>query len=456
MSLPRYPQYKPSGVEWLGEIPAHWKLVRLRRCSTLNPSKSEAIASGFEAVTFLPMDAIGTDGSLDLGTVRPITELLSGYTYFADDDVVVAKITPCFENGKHALMQGLENGMGFGTTELIVLRADKSLLSPRFLQALVTSTAFRLAGEAEMYGAGGQKRVPDEFVRNFFAPIPPPPEQRAIATFLDQETAKIDVLVQAQELLIDLLKEKRQALITHAVTKGILPNAPMKPSGIVWLGDVPAHWRLGAIKYFVLPKSGAIKTGPFGSHLTAADMASGTIKVYNQRSVIDSDFNAGENFISEAKFAELSSFEIFPGDLLITTRGTIGRAAILPESAQRGILHPCLLRLQPDNSLIDTKFLKSLIQDSDLMKAQLSYLSNATTIEVIYSHTIASVIVPVPPIAEQHSIMGFLAVETARLDELTAEAHKAIALLKERRAALITAAVTGQIDVRGAVAQEAA
>jgi hypothetical protein len=151
---------------------------------------------------------------------------------------------------------------------------------------------------------------------------------------------------------------------------------------------------------------------------------------------------------SDEKFEELASFETFPGDLLITTRGTIGRAAILPENAERGILHPCLLRLQPDNSTVNTQFLKTLIQDSDLMKTQLSYLSNATTIEVIYSYTIASVIIPVPPLNEQESIMQFITDQSAKFDTLTTEAQRAIDLLQERRTALISAAVTGQIDVR--------
>ena len=131
-----------------------------------------------------------------------------------------------------------------------------------------------------------------------------------------------------------------------------------------------------------------------------------------ERSVIDGDFDSGDNYISEEKFAAL------------------------------------LIRLQTDNSHIDTKFLKTLIQDSDLMKTQLSYLSNATAIEVIYSYTIASVIIPVPPLAEQNTIMKFLADESTKFDSLTAEANRAIALLQERRSALISAAVTGKIDVR--------
>ena len=252
-----------------------------------------------------------------------------------------------------------------------------------------------------------------------------------------------------QQKLIALLQEKRQAVISHAVTKGLDPNVPMKDSGVEWLGEVPAHWEFGSIKYFLKLRGDAIKTGPFGSHLTAAEMLIGPIKVYNQRNMIDCDFDSGDNFITEEKFAELRSFETFPGDLLITTRGTIGRAAILPDGAERGILHPCLLRIQPDTQRLRTAFLRTLIQDSDLLRTQLSYQSNATTIEVIYSYTIASVVIPVPPVAEQDAIMRFLSDELTRFNALTAEARRAVDLLQERRTALISAAVTGQIDVRG-------
>lgn len=222
------------------------------------------------------------------------------------------------------------------------------------------------------------------------------------------------------------------------------------------MGEVPAHWKIGAVKHFVVAESGAIKTGPFGSHLTSSEMQAGTIKVYNQRNVIDGDFEAGENYISEQKFAELASFEAFPGDLLVTTRGTIGRAAILPPDAQRGILHPCLLRIRPDRARIATLFLKTLIQESHVMKSQLSYLSNATTIDVIYSDTIASVVICVPPLDEQLAITEFLSSEIGALDALIGEARWSTALLQERRSALISAAVTGQIDVRGLVEWEAA
>jgi type I restriction enzyme S subunit len=118
-----------------------------------------------------------------------------------------------------------------------------------------------------------------------------------------------------------------------------------KDSGVAWLGEIPAHWRVVPIKRHLPPKASAIKTGPFGSQLLSSEMNDSDVKVYNQRTVLDSDFEQGENYISEEKFRELSAFQAFPGDFLITTRGTIGRCAIVPERSEKGILHPCLMRL---------------------------------------------------------------------------------------------------------------
>src|ERR1035437_1433520 len=161
-----------------------------------------------------------------------------------------------------------------------------------------------------------------------------------------------------------------------------------RASSLEWLGEVPEQWRLGPLKRFVRQGTGSIKTGPFGSQLTSAEMRSpGGIKVYNQRNVIDVDFAAGDNYVSEQTFAQLRAFETFPGDLLVTTRGTIGKSAIVPSHAERGILHPCLLRVQVNPMALRTQFLEFLVQDSDLLKTQLILASNATTIEVIYSET---------------------------------------------------------------------
>ena len=161
-----YPAYKDSGVEWMGKIPEHWQVKRLRFSVSMNPVASEVrcLATDTE-VTFIPMEAIGEMGGLDLSQSKLLVEIGPGYTYFRDGDVVVAKFTPYFENGKGALAAGLINGIAFGTTELHVLRAGRNV-NARYLFYVSQSDAFRRLGEAEMHGAGGQKRVPESFVKD--------------------------------------------------------------------------------------------------------------------------------------------------------------------------------------------------------------------------------------------------------------------------------------------------
>ncbi len=211
-----YPAYKPSGVAWLGDVPEHWQPIRLRYRARINPTRSELNGTpGDLDVSFVPMESVYEYGGLKLDQTRPLAEVATGYTYFRNGDVLTAKITPCFENGKGSIADGLVNGIGFGTTELHVLRPCPGL-DRRFLFYFTISHAFRRLGAAEMYGAGGQKRVPDDFVRDFRQPIPSSAEQKAIAAFLDRETARIDALVEKKRRQIELLQEKRSALIIPA------------------------------------------------------------------------------------------------------------------------------------------------------------------------------------------------------------------------------------------------
>jgi len=166
----RYEWYKDSGVEWIGKIPLHWEQVRMKFLCKVNPSKSDLKVPRNTKVTFLPMENIGEDGTLNLNEERELTDVWDGFTYFKDDDVIIAKITPCFENGKGALCRNLINGLGFGTTELHVLRA-KNQVVPGFIWYVTKSHGFRVMGEAMMQGAAGQKRkigyeIP--FTRHFY------------------------------------------------------------------------------------------------------------------------------------------------------------------------------------------------------------------------------------------------------------------------------------------------
>lgn len=210
---------KPSGVEWIGDIPEEWEMRRWRFVAKCNPSKSENKFDGNLEVQFVPMELVSDESSsLTLTETRPAYEVSNGYTYFLNGDVLIAKITPCFENGKGALAAGLMNGIGFGTTELHVYRADGKIINNKYLFLISKLNAFRSLGEASMKGAAGQKRITDLFVKDFIIPLPPLPGQKAIASFLDRETGKIDKMISKIEKQIELLNEYKQSLITHAVT----------------------------------------------------------------------------------------------------------------------------------------------------------------------------------------------------------------------------------------------
>jgi type I restriction enzyme S subunit len=293
----------------------------------------------------------------------------------------------------------------------------------------------------------GIPHVNRDILNNIIIGIPDYIIQKAIAEFLDYKTAQIDKLIEEKEKLLKLLEEKRIAIITQAVTKGLDPNVKMKPSGIDWLGDIPEHWEIVKLKRLIKKKKDAIKTGPFGSQLISSEMIGGEIKVYNQRNVLDNSFSTGDDLISYDKFEELKAFETFPGDILITTRGTIGRCAILPQNAERGILHPCLMRIQVD-SKINPEYLLNLFQNSNMLLEQILLNNNATTIPVIYSDTLKELILPLPPIEEQLKILFFISSELTKLRELELAIKGAIIILKEYRISLITSAVTGKIDVR--------
>lgn len=231
-----YPAYKDSGVEWLGKVPAHWDVRRLKRVARLNPSKSEVPASGRdELAVFLPMERVGSDGRFDASYVRPIRELWNGFTYFRRGDVIIAKITPCFENGKGACLQTLPTEIGFGSTEFHVVRPSKEAIAS-YVYRVTMLTDFRQLGADAMTGAAGQQRVPSEFVANFPMPLPPLIEQTAIVEYLDNQTAKLDAAMAATRREIDLLREYRERLIADVVTGKVdvrevaaqLPEEPLE------------------------------------------------------------------------------------------------------------------------------------------------------------------------------------------------------------------------------------
>lgn len=223
---------KPSGHPWLEDIPAHWDTCRLKFTSKLNPRKSASgyAAADVEKVVFLPMECVTADGKVDQSNRERICDLWKGFTYFAKGDVLVAKITPCFENGKGALVSELETDIGFGTTEFHVIRAGRKILR-QFLYLITVSYRFRGIGERFMTGAAGQQRVSEQFIADFPIALPPPDEQQEIVNNVQFEVGNTETLIAKYIRELDLLAEYRASLISHAVTgkidvRGLVTHSP--------------------------------------------------------------------------------------------------------------------------------------------------------------------------------------------------------------------------------------
>lgn len=210
---------KPSGVDYLGDIPEHWDVLKLKRIVGFNPSKQESAQylQRNDSVVFLPMEKVSAEGVIDCSEVRPAAELWSGFTYFRKNDVVVAKITPCFENGKGACLDNLETPIGFGTTEFIVMRPGNRIL-PKYLYYITRFSRFRILGEEAMTGAAGQQRVPTDFMKDFLCGLPEKPEQAQIVEQIENELSKVEHLIERAKTEIDLIREYRTRLISDVVT----------------------------------------------------------------------------------------------------------------------------------------------------------------------------------------------------------------------------------------------
>ena len=420
------------------DLPEGWTRRRLRFDVRLNPKKSALDMEPGELVSFIPMDAVGEYGGLNLDDVRKLEVVYDGYTYFADGDLCIAKITPSFENGKGALAAGLINGVGFGTTELHVVRPGPNI-DPRFLFYVSIADDFRKLGESGMYGAGGQKRIDESFVKDWMAPLPPLGTQRRIARFLDKKTARIDGLIQKKRELLDRLAEKRQAVITRAVTGGLNARAPMKPSGIDWLGDIPTHWRVTPVKRIAVLESGHTPDRKVQAYWEDCNIP--------WVSLNDTELLRAGDYISDTtvKINLLgltnSSARMLPERAVVFTRdATIGESAITtrPMAVSQHIIAWLCLRER-----VVEEFLLLAIYG---MKGELLRLTNGSTIGTIGLKDVKAVQIALPLLSEQNEIVSGVFQTKSDLDESSQAIEESIDRLSEYRATLITAAVTGQIS----------
>jgi len=423
MSFPRYPKYKASGVEWLGEVPEGWEAKPLKYSTlvytgnSLNETEKKLYESTDpEALPYISSKDIDLEthevqyenglripkGQCGLKVAPGGSFLLCVEGGSAGRKVALLRLDVCFVNKLCCFSSRQNNKFRFYFSQSQNFK-DKFGLS---LTGLI----------------GG---VSTSLLKNFQIPTPSDSEQTAIAEFLDRETGKIDGLVAEQRRLMELLKEKRQAVISHAVTKGLNPHAPMKPSGIEWLGDVPEHWDVGPVKRFF--KSCNTRRIPLSGE--ERGVRSGVYPYYGASGIID----------------HIDEF-IFDEDLVLVSEdgaNLLNRASPIAFVATGKYWvnnHAHILR-PLDSSFL---FWAARIESIDITpfvtgSAQPKFTSEA----------LGALIISVPPAEDERAqIQRHIVIESSKFDTLTAEAQRTIDLLQERRTALISAAVTGQIDVR--------
>jgi type I restriction enzyme S subunit len=417
VSFPKYPKYKDSGVEWLGDVPEHWEIRRLKflcDIQTGDKDTENAVEDG-QYPFFVRSQTVERINSFAFDCEAVLT---------AGDGVGVGKVFH-YHDGP------------FDFHQRVYMMNEFRNVSGRFLFHFMKENFYKVALE------GGAKSTVDSLRRplftNFPVAIPPVSEQRSVVEFVECETAKIDELVAEQRQLIELLKEKRQAVISHAVTKGLNPNAPMKPSGIEWLGDVPEHWTLKRLKHIspfitvgiVVNPSTFVADGglPF---IYGGDIREGVIDCENARRI--------DAVSSKAN----SKTQLNAGDLLTVRVGAPGVTAVVPPECEGGNCASVMLVRQ---GAFNSHWL-CYAMNTRVVRFQVEVVQYGAAQEQFNISHAVNFWVPHPPRDEQNEIAAFLKCETAQLDTLTAEAQRGIELLQERRTALISAAVTGKIDVR--------
>lgn len=425
-------EYQDSGLDWLGRVPKSWELRRLG--SYFQERRTKVSDADFPALSVTMQGIVPqleTAAKTDDGDNRKLVR--------AGDFVINSRSDRKGSSGVSPFD---------GSVSLISIVLNPINLHPPFVHHLLRSTAFQ-----EEFYRFGKGIVADLWSTNYAAmkniviPVMPSEDQIRIANFLDYETVKIDALIEKQQQLIALLKEKRQAVISHAVTKGLNPEAPMRDSGIEWLGAVPAHWGTSRLKFLVsnvvdchhsTPKYDPDAPCPA---IRTADVAPGNLDIEGARRVHLDEY---EERISRLKPES--------GDIIYSREGERwGIAAPVPEGADVCLAQRVMLFRS--NAMIESEFLMWGLNSMPVYNQLAVHVVGATSPHVNISD-IREVLLAVPPRAEQAKIVAYLQGVLRKLDELDSQCSYLIAALQERRTALISAAVTGKIDVRGWKAPE--
>lgn len=441
MSLPRYPTYKESGVEWLGDVPVHWEVRRLKRACSVFPSNVDKKAHDGETPVLLCNytdvyynDTIVAGMEFMAATASP--EQIAKFTLRAGDTIITKDSETADDIAIAAYVPVDLPGVVCGY-HLSMVRPSAGVdgaFVKRLFDSIYARSCFAVRANGLTRVGLGQYEVD-----NIELPFPPLSEQALIAAFLDRETAKIDALVAEQRRLMELLKEKRQALTSCAVTKGLNPNAPMKDSGIEWLGQVPTHWQVVRLCYYATIENGTTPTRDNPEYWNGGDvpwLSSGEVNQYR--------ITEATEYITQLALDQCSLRMLPRGTIVVGMIGqgkTRGQSAVLEIEA---CINQNLAAIVP-GAMLESEYLLNAFHSAYDYLREFGRGGNQAALN---SEILSALRVPLPPLTEQRSICDFLLERRIEIDTLTAEAQRAIDLLQERRVALISAAVTGQVDVR--------
>ena len=443
----QYAEYKDSGVEWLGKIPSHWTMSKLRYLFDF--SKGLSITKENLQDEGIPCVNYGEVHSKYGFEVDPKKHLLK----CVSENYLKTSENALLNNGDFVFADTSEDLKGSGNfTHLVgdeqifagyhtVIARPHNANASRFYAYLFESKEFRSQIHLAVKGVKVFS-ITQAMLRSANAWLPSTDEQVKIANFLDHETTQIDSLIEKQQLLIELLKEKRQAVISHAVTKGLNSNVSMKDSGVEWLGEVPEHWELVPLKYLCTFSGGGTPSKDNLNYWTDGD-----IPWVSPKDMKTFWIKETQDYITEKAIKESSTNMVEPNSLLMVVRsGILQRTIPIAINKVPVTMNQDMKALKFGNRVL-VEYIADLIH-GNTSELLLEWSKEGATVESIEHEYLANSIVPVPPIEEQQSITTLVAKKMGVYRELTCKAESQIFLLQERRTALISAAVTGKIDVR--------
>jgi type I restriction enzyme S subunit len=442
VSFKPYPKYKESGVEWLGRLPEHWEVKRLKqvaRTQIRNGVGAAADSAEEGNPRYVRITDIKGPRALHDDTFRSLPPEVAKDAAFQVGDVLFACVGATFgKSYLHVVDIGSVCYAGY-----LARFSPATNCEPRFIGHWAESASYWSQLNANVIQSTVQNFSASKYSELWIA-VPSKAEQASVSDFLDHETAKIDALIAEQQRLIELLQEKRQAVISHAVTKGLNPDAPMKDSRIEWLGQVPEHWEIVRLGHRGRLQNGlSIGGEAFGAgdpFVSYGDVYKNTVVPNTPSGLVQSTADDQDKYGLEV------------GDVLFTrtseSADDIGVAATCLRAIPRSTFAGFLIRFRPYPGTLDPGYSKYLFRNQGV-QGHFAGTMNLVTRASLSQGELRSLPICVPPIPEQVLISAALDERVEQLRVLTADTESAISLLQERRSALISAAVTGQIDVRG-------